>query len=231
MPHRERHDSGGGPWMSQTHSVIEDELADALPSTVAAQLFDLGLACNTASLAYRQALLTEERAGQALDAIREDDPAVMFRRFAATEQADAALDTAEQLLSTYAVLAATYAEYATTVLAAAAAGKLQDVEPVTLVATSALLTDPDSALPVVQLPPGTAGDGLTERLQQLRRRVTVAASNARASGVTACYDGRSAATARPDGGIELSEDVPDGLHAYAALLLESLGLLVAAPRA
>lgn len=217
--------------MSGTYSVIEDDVAGALPPSVAVQLLDLGLACNAASLAYRQALLVEEQANQTLAATRESDPAVQFRRFAADEEAEAALDMADQRLATYAVLTATYATFAASMVSCASAGTLTDVDPVKPVAPSRLLTDPDGALPILDLPPATADDDLAEQLRRKRQAVTSAASNARASGVADCYDGRTAAAARPSGAVDLSEDVPDGLHAYAALLVEVLGLLITDPQA
>ncbi|MGI5238619.1 hypothetical protein [Dactylosporangium sp. CA-139066] len=217
--------------MSESHSVIEDELADALPSAVAAQLRDLGLACNAGSLAYRQALLVEEQAGQVFEATRDTDPAVLFRRLVADEHTDIGLSVTEQFLATYAVAAASYATFATTVLAATMSGRLQDVEPMTPVMPSVLLADPDGLLPVVDLPSSLVDNELVERLRRGRERVMAAASNARASGVAGCYDGHSAALARPDDAVELDEDVPSGLHAYAVLLLEALDPLVAEPRA
>jgi hypothetical protein len=217
--------------MSRSHSVIEDELAAALPSAVAAQLLDLGLACNSASLAYRSALLAEEQADQALDTARHDDPAMLFRRLVAEEHTSAATDVVEQHLATYTVVAATYATAAATVAVAAQAGTLADAAPVKAVTPSVLLADPNSVVPVVDLPAGAIDDEVAAQLRSARQRVIADASNARASGVAAYYDGAAAAAARPDGDddIELSEDVPNGLHAYAALLVEILCQLATDP--
>ncbi|GAA4259786.1 hypothetical protein [Dactylosporangium darangshiense] len=231
VPRCERHNSGGGPWMSESHSVIEEDLAYALPSAVAAQLRDLGLACNNASQLFGQAVLAEEQAADALEATPEEDPATLFRRLVADEHTDARLTFAEQCLATYTVAAASYAAFATTVLAAAVAGTLHGVEAVKPVLPSVLLADPDGLLPAVDLPSGRVDDVLAERVRRSRQRVTAAASNARASGVAGCYDGQSAVAARPDDAVELDTDVPSGLHAYAALLLEVLQLLVTDPRA
>jgi hypothetical protein len=38
--------------MSVTPDVVEDDIAAAIPAAVAAQLVDLGIACNAASLGY-----------------------------------------------------------------------------------------------------------------------------------------------------------------------------------
>ncbi|MEV0129631.1 hypothetical protein AB0H83_14390 [Dactylosporangium sp. NPDC050688] len=49
--------------MTVTFDVVDGGMTDALPAAVTAQLFDLGLACNVAALAYNQALFRRTGGG------------------------------------------------------------------------------------------------------------------------------------------------------------------------
>ncbi|MFC4047807.1 hypothetical protein ACFO1B_56250 [Dactylosporangium siamense] len=211
--------------MSVIYDLVDDDLAGALPDKVAAQLFDLGLASNSAALAYQHARLMEEQSHNALSAAPLDNEGFQFRRLIADEQAQTALAMTEQHLATYSLVAATYATFASKVITAVMAGALLAVEVAEPVQPSSVLADPDWMIPAVMLPAGTMG--VLRDVEQARQRVITAATAARSSGTIECYDGRRAAANRSPGEIDLSAEVPIGLHAYATLLVEALGSLAA----
>ena len=213
--------------MSDAYGVIEDELAERLPPAIGDQLRDLGLACGTASLTYQQAVLAEQLATLTRDGARQDDPAAVFRTFGADEHACTAMAAAEQHLATYMVLAATYATFADRVLGAARRRALDALPPANRIAPSLLLADLDVALPPVQLPPEVPDRDLEALLLQARDRLAAEARAARSAGTAHVYDGRAAAADRPTGAVSLSAGLPQALHAYATLLLDAVGHVLA----
>jgi hypothetical protein len=211
-----------------------------LPAPVSAALIDLGIACNDAAAACDLAMHLQRTAITAGEAAIVGTTSGGFRQHAATLAVGCALSYGEQLTSTYAMLAATYAVAAAEVASRAAAGQTPHPPQPALVAPSRVLADPQRQVPQVTLPVGLPPDPTivdhNRQLAAAHRRLaeviaTVRDSSAQDSSTLDAYDAPHRVAARPDGAIDLSGELPDALHAYAAACCWAIGLARRGPQA
>jgi hypothetical protein len=204
------------------YQVLTSDRDTRLPATTAAALRDLGFACNTVASVLNHAVALDRAAQVEQHQHEEGNSGADPARMSAAQQVHASTTNfVDQLTAVYTRCALTYAVRASALIDAQPTGSAsvtrhEDAEPV----PSQLLTEPGAVLPsphsaAVRLDPDDA-----ESLRRTYREVLDAADLYRTSGgALDGYDSRAIAQNRRPADVDLTVDLADALHHYAAQLL------------
>ncbi len=218
----------GTPRMLETHDLLPVTWHLAVPEPVCRRLLDMGIACNKAALAFDQAYLQHRYSVDEFDSATACADGARHRAEFARQWFDCTVSYTDQLAAVYTVTASIFAGYATEIAAEyASEGRIPLSEPA-LLPPSVVLREPDTYLPLVQMPAGAhapqpIAEHNTELATSHRGLMDVIELTLRSHPVDV-YDVPSRLANRPPMSLGLNVDLACCLHSYAANCAWAVGL-------